>query len=271
VAIENAALYESLQVQAGNLERMVKARTADLAQALEDARVAERMKSQFVADVSHELRTPLTNMRLYIDLLNFGNPERFSDYLKILTRETDRLVILIEDLLAISSLGPSAANPNLYPMDLNPLVRDLVGDRQRLLSEKSLDVHLALMEELPLVMADENMISKAIAHLITNAMHYTKPGGGITIETKGEKDNEKKWVTVNVSDTGIGIPPDEHARVFERFYRGSASRLMPVPGTGLGLAICNELVEQHGGKITLESEVNEGSEFTIWLPVYEDE
>jgi two-component system sensor histidine kinase VicK len=110
---------------------MVNARTADLENALEDARVAERMKSQFVADVSHELRTPLTNMRLYIDLLNFGNPERFSDYLEILTREMDRLVILIEDLLAISRLDSGTTNPNLRPMNLNLLVSSLVEDRQR--------------------------------------------------------------------------------------------------------------------------------------------
>jgi signal transduction histidine kinase len=120
-----------------------------------------------------------------------------------------------------------------------------------------------------MVQADENMISQAIAHLFTNAMHYTKPGGVITITTKRESSNGQEWITVTISDTGIGISPDEQGRIFERFYRGAASKLMPVPGTGLGLAICKELVDQHKGRITLMSELNEGSEFTIWLPIHE--
>jgi signal transduction histidine kinase len=102
VAIENATLYDQLRAHTSKLEHTVQERTAALAEALEDARSAERLKTQFVADVSHELRTPLANIRLYLELLNFGNPDRMQEYLDTLTRETDRLVILIEDLLAIS-------------------------------------------------------------------------------------------------------------------------------------------------------------------------
>jgi signal transduction histidine kinase len=267
VAIENASLYEHLFKQTENLEQTVTKRTVELEHALETARMAERLKTEFVADVSHELRTPLANIRLYIELLSFGNPDRFQEYLTTLTRETDRLVIIIEDLLAISRLDSGTTAPNPKPVDLNALIGSLVNDRQRLLIEKSLHVSLEQEQALPIVMVDEHMITQAMANLLTNAMHYTKPGGSITITTAVQNLDGTDWVTLCVKDTGIGIPPDEQERVFERFYRGAASRLMPVPGTGLGLAICKEILEQHKGRITLKSRVDKGSEFTIWLPI----
>jgi two-component system phosphate regulon sensor histidine kinase PhoR len=268
VAIENASLYEHLRDQAGKLEEIVEERTAELADALENARVAERLKTQFVADVSHELRTPLANIRLYTELLSFGNPERFDEYIGTLARETDRLVNLIEELLAISRIDSGASIPNPKPMNLNRLVQNLVEDRQRLLNERSLKVHLELMEQFPLVSVDEQMITQTIANLLTNAMHYTKPGGRITIMTSVDWQGGEEWLKLSILDTGIGIPVEEQDRVFERFYRGAASKLMTVPGTGLGLAISKELIDLHHGKITMSSNVGEGSEFTIWLPVH---
>jgi signal transduction histidine kinase len=266
VAIENASLYEHLRDQAGKLEEIVEERTAELADALENARVAERLKTQFVADVSHELRTPLANIRLYTELLSFGNPERFDEYIGTLARETDRLVNLIEELLAISRIDSGASIPHPKPMNLNRLLRNLVEDRQRLLNERSLKVYLDLMEQVPLVSVDEQMITQTVANLLTNAMHYTKPGGSITITTSVDWEGGEEWVKLSILDTGIGIPVDEQERVFERFYRGAASKLMTVPGTGLGLAISKELIDLHHGKITMSSRVGEGSEFVIWLP-----
>jgi signal transduction histidine kinase len=267
VAIESASLYEHLRQQADRLEEIVEERTAELADALEHARVVERLKTQFVADVSHELRTPLANIRLYIELLSFGNPDRFDEYLGTLARETDRLVNLIEELLAISRLDSGASSPNPQPIDLNYLVKNLVEDRQRLLNERSLHVNLALDDQLPTVLADEQMISQTIANLLTNAMHYTKPGGMITIKTFIDQKEEKAWAKLSILDTGVGIPPEEQGRIFERFFRGASSRLLSVPGTGLGLAISKELIDLHNGKITMKSDIDEGSQFTIWLPI----
>ncbi len=267
VAIENASLYDHLWSQAQGLEKTVAERTAALAEALDQARVAERLKTQFVADVSHELRTPLANIRLYLELLSFGNPDRFPEYIETLLRETDRLVILIEDLLGISRLDVGTAVPKLEAQDLNQLTQSLIEDRTRLLKEKSLRVNLELMDGLPQVMADEHMITQVIANLVTNAMNYTGAGGCITIRTRRQKEDDREWVILTVADTGIGIPPEEQDRIFERFYRGSASRMMPVPGTGLGLAICKEILDRHAGRLTVQSQVAQGSEFSIWLPV----
>ena len=267
VAIENATLYDRLQKHSSQLERLVEERTSELAGALEQARVAERLKTQFVADVSHELRTPLANIGLYLELLNFGNPERAADYLETLTRETDRLSILIEDLLAISRLDSGTSSPNLKPEDLNALIQGLVNDRQLLLAEKSLNINLEMIDHLPHVMVDNGMITQAIASLMTNAMHYTRAGGTISIKTSVQSWENEDWITLTVADTGIGIPPEEQERVFERFYRGKANRMMPAPGTGLGLAISKEIVDRHHGRISLQSEIDKGSEFTIWLPI----
>jgi signal transduction histidine kinase len=247
------------------LEQTVAERTAALTQALERAQEADRLKTQFVADVSHELRTPLTNIRLYLELLRYGNPERFPEYLETLERETGRLVDLIEDLLAISRLDAGTVSPNRVPLNLNDLANGLVKDRSRLFAEKQLEVRFEPYRHLPHVSADERMLSQVIANILTNALHYTHPGGSIVVRTQLRQEADGEWVTLSVSDTGIGIPPSEQPHVFERFFRGAASRDLGVPGTGLGLAICREIMRRHEGRITMESEFRKGSTFTLWL------
>jgi GAF domain-containing protein len=265
VALENAALYERLRRNMAQLEQTVSDRTAELAEALEQARAADRLKTQFVADVSHELRTPLTNIRLYLELVDRGRPDKFADYMETLNRETERLVALIEDLLAVSRLDAGTAVPQPVPLDLNQLASGLVEDRQRLFSQKNLAVSFEPMPGLPAVSADERMLSQVLANLMTNAMNYTPAGGSIRISTDGIVDREESWVRLSVTDTGLGISEDEKANLFKRFFRGSASRLMNTSGTGLGLAICREILDRHGGRITFDSRPGEGATFTIWL------
>jgi GAF domain-containing protein len=266
VAIENAALYDRLRRHSTDLEKTVAERTARLAEALEQAKEADRLKTQFVADVSHELRTPLTNIRLYLELIGQANRERFAEYLETLNRETERLVDLIEDLLAISRLDAGTHPPQPASLDLNELARGLVADRKRLFDERRLEVTFLPDDQLPSVMADERMLSQVVANLMTNAMHYTLPGGQVSIGTEVTVDDGARWVTLRVSDTGLGIPVEEVDHVFERFYRGTASRRMGTPGTGLGLSICKEILDRHKGRISVLSRVGEGSTFTIWLP-----
>lgn len=267
VAIENATLYDRLREHTTELERTVQERTAALEKAVVVARGAERVKTQFVADVSHELRTPLANIRLYLELLKFGNPDRTQEYLDTLTRETDRLVDLIEDLLAISRIDTGTTSPNLKSENLNLLVKGLIEDRERLFAERALQVALDFQEDLPQVMIDDQMVTQAISPILTNAMQYSKPGGLITVRTESQQSEDRVWALLTITDTGIGIPPEELGRIFDRFYRGRATRLLSVPGTGLGLAIAQEILNRHGGRITAESEVDLGSTFTIWLPV----
>lgn len=266
VAIENAALYDRLQQHTYKLEQIITERTAELAKALNQARQAERLKSRFIADVSHELRTPLSNIRLYLELLVSGRPERAREYLDTLNRETDRLIVLIEDLLAISRLDAGTVTINPVHLEINAIAKLLVEDRQRLCASRQLELDLVVGEGLPPVTADERLLSQVVANLVTNAMNYTPAGGKVTVQTALREQDGQRWVTLAVKDTGLGIPPQERGRLFERFFRGSASRQMNVPGTGLGLAICKEILDRHDGWISVESQVGRGSEFTIWLP-----
>ncbi len=266
VAIENAALYDRLRRHSTDLEQTVAERTARLAEALEHATEADRLKTQFVADVSHELRTPLTNIRLYLELIGQANRERFAEYLETLNRETERLVDLIEDLLAISRLDAGTHPPQPVFLNLNELARGLVADRKRLFDERRIEASFLPDDHLPGVLADERMLSQVVANLMTNAMNYTLPGGRVSIGTGVAADDGAKWVTLRVTDTGLGIPVDEVEHVFERFYRGTASRRMGTPGTGLGLSICKEILSRHKGRISVHSRAGEGSTFTIWLP-----
>ncbi|MGD2251958.1 MAG: GAF domain-containing protein [Anaerolineales bacterium] len=270
VAVENAALYERLRKHADELGEIVSARTAELAEALDEARKADALKSQFVSDVSHELRTPLSNIRLYLELLSKGKSERYQAYLGTLSRETDRLVALIEDLLAISRLDAGTVTPSPRPLDLNDVACSLVEDRKRLLAERELEVGFNPQDDLPQVVADEHMLSQVIANLLTNAMNYTPSGGRVEVSTSVQAYRDREWVTLTVADTGLGIPPEEQEHLFERFFRGSAGRRMGNPGTGLGLAICKEILTRHGGHITVESQQGAGSTFTVLLPPAQD-
>ncbi len=267
VALENAALYERLRQHTAELQQTVSSRTAELEQALAKAQAADQLKTRFVADVSHELRTPLTNIRLYLDLLDKGRTEKFADYLETLHRETSRLIDLIEDLLTVSRLDAGTAEMEPIWIDLNSMAAGLVEDRRRLVARVDLSIDFDPQADLPLVRADERMISQVVANLMTNAVNYTAPGGRITVRTDTIADGEKKWARLAVADTGLGIPENELPRLFERFFRGSASRARGVSGTGLGLAICKEILDRHGGRITATSQAGKGSAFTIWLPV----
>ncbi len=266
VAVEKAALYGRLRQYAEELENTVASRTGELATALEQAQEADKLKTRFVSDVSHELRTPLSNILLYLELLASGPKERFNAYLATLNRETNRLVTLIEDLLTVSRLDAGSASIEPVLLNLNELAESLVEDRRRLFAEKDLGIDIELHQDLPLVRADQKMLSQVVANLMTNAMHYTPAGGRVLIRTGIEHEGESDWVTLSVIDSGLGIPLEEQDQVFQRFFRGSASTRMGNPGTGLGLSICREIIQRHDGKIKVQSEVGHGSSFILLLP-----
>jgi PAS domain S-box-containing protein len=230
----------------------------------------DRLKSQFVSDVSHELRTPLTNIRLYLDLLNQTEyDQRAGRYMQTLTRESERLSSLIEDLLSLSRLEADSAPFNKEPVDLNRMLSDLIEDRERLAAQYGLELRLECEANLPQVIGDALLMSQLFTNLLTNALNYTPEGGNITIRTRCQSSGETTWAVVDVEDTGYGIPPIEQSMIFRRFFRGQSSKPSMVPGTGLGLAICKEITEKHRGKIMVESDgiLGHGSRFTVWLPI----
>lgn len=227
----------------------------------------DRLKSQFVSDVSHELRTPLTNIRLYVDLLSEAEAgKRAAEYIETLSRESERLAHLIDDLLSLSRLESGATPFQPRPVDVNDLIRHLSSDRSALASERDLDIELDTASSLPEAMGDERLLTQVFTNLLTNAMNYTPKGGQITLRTEGRQHNGQHWIVAQVEDTGIGIEPDEMSMVFRRFFRGEASQSSGAPGTGLGLSICKEIAELHGGRIQVDSEPGHGTCVSVWLP-----
>jgi len=228
-------------------------------------RELDRMKTLFVSNVSHELRTPISNIKLYLALLERGKPEKQARYMEVLQQESTRLQSLIENLLDLSRLDAGRTQIIPRPVNLEDLVTNLVEIHRQAAAAKDLDLETQFSQAPP-ANGDRNQIIQVLTNLVTNAMSYTPPGGKITIRLGTAEAEGRQYVTIAVADTGIGIPPDELSHIFDRFFRGEQSRTLSVPGTGLGLAIVQEIVELHQGRIEVQSEVGQGSTFTVWLP-----
>ena len=230
----------------------------------------DRLKTRFVSDVSHELRTPLTNIRLYLDLIaRVKDRHKVKRYLKTLSRESDRLANLIDDLLSLSRIDVGTTQLYRRPMSVNGLLRSLAEDRRSLAAKQGLQLEIKIAPDLPEIQGDERLLSQVFTNLLTNAMNYTQKGGKITLRTRSETDTSGEWIIVEIEDTGLGIPLEEQSKIFTRFFRGAASQSTGAPGTGLGLAICNEIAHRHDGHITVASEgiPGKGSCFSVWLPI----
>ena len=224
----------------------------------------ERAKSEFVATASHELRSPLTSIKGFVELLERspdGMTARQLEFLDIIQRSTDRLVELVNDLLDVARLEADHVEINARPIDVGEAVQELaelMGPRIAA-KRQTLDTYVA--PTLPLAMADPERIRQVIGNLVTNAHLYTPEGG--TIHVRVEAD--RAWVKIVVSDTGIGMTPEETERAFERFYRARRGNESS-PGTGLGLSIVKSLVDLHHGLIEVTSAPGSGTTFNILLP-----
>jgi two-component system sensor histidine kinase VicK len=229
----------------------------------------DRMKSRFVSNVSHELRTPITTIKLYAALMHQSPPDKWPEYLEALSEEADRQTRLVEDILQISRIDAGRLEIRSQVTSLNDLV-DVTVTSQKLLAEnRGLSLECALVEPTPMVLVDPDRTIQVLTNLATNAIQYTPKGGQIVVSTGTIETGGRQWALVTVADTGMGIPEHEIPNVFDRFFRGEQPRLMQVPGTGLGLAIVKEIVELQGGQVTVESEVEKGTTFTVWLPLAE--
>jgi signal transduction histidine kinase len=225
----------------------------------------DRMKSRFVSDVSHELRTPITTIKLYAALMQKASPEKMGQYLEMLSDEADRQARLVEDILQISRIDAGRLEMSPQRISLNEMGELLVANHTVAAEERGLSLRYQSDESDPVVFADPDRLTQVLTNLVTNAINYTLSGGQVVVSTAQEDVDGRTWIKVMVADTGMGIPEDELGQVFDRFFRGEQPRLMQMPGTGLGLAIVKEIVELHGGMVTVESALGEGSTFTIWL------
>lgn len=233
----------------------------------------DRLKSEFVATVSHELRTPMTSIRGYVDVLLMGAAGALSEnqihFLDIIRSNTERLNVLVTDLLDISRIESGRITLAPQPVSLEEITKDVMDDFQSRSKddEKTMEFSLDITRELPTVNADPDRLRQIINNLVENAYHYTPENGQITVSVHEVNGGDE--VQINVRDNGVGISIDDQEQVFERFYRGENPLVLATPGTGLGLAIVKQLVEMHKGRIWAESsgKVGEGSIFSFTLPV----
>jgi two-component system phosphate regulon sensor histidine kinase PhoR len=227
----------------------------------------ERTREEFVANVSHELRTPLSLIKGYVETLLDGaraNPEVAERFLKIIERNTQRLDLLIQDLLSISALESGRVKLNLQPFALRPLVEKIFNDLKPPADNKN----VALVNRLPELAAigDANRMDQVLANLVDNAIKYGRVQG--TVVVGGQKTDDNR-IEVFVQDDGPGIPPEALDRVFERFYRVDKARSREQGGTGLGLSIVKHIVQAHGGEVWAKSELGKGATFFFTLPASE--
>lgn len=251
------------------LEATVGARTSELVATNKKLKELSEAKSEFVSNVSHELRTPISNIKLYLHLLT-SRPDKRDAHLLTLQRETRRLENLIEGLLTLSRLDQGRVELNLEPTDLAALTSELIGDRLSLARDHNLTLTYTTNPEQPLpkAQADRVLFEQAVSILLTNAFNYTPEGGQVNVSTRLIHEDGLDWACLTVTDTGPGIPLDEQAQLFERFFRGQVGRRSGAPGTGLGLSIAKEIINLHQGRITVQSSGidGQGATFTIWLP-----
>lgn len=254
--------------QAKEAEAEIQQRTHELEIANARLHKLSRAKDQFVSNVSHELKTPITNLKLTYELMQL-NPENSEIYIGRLQRETDRLALTIDDLLRLSRFDQGRAEFEMVEINLNELCAEYVEDRSPLAKRKHVQLTFEQGIEMPRVIADRGFIGQVLSILLTNAINYTPDQGDITVKTQIKEKQGTPYVGFSITDSGLGIPPDEHEKIFQRFYRGNSAGNAKVPGTGLGLAIAQEIIIHHGGYIEVKSQgiAGQGTTFCVWLPV----
>lgn len=229
-----------------------------------ELRKLETVRNDFVANVSHELRTPLTSILGYLDTLlesDIEDQKTKEKFLKIIKEETNRLSLLITDLLNLSKIESQSFE--LYPGDFLKTFQKVYHLLEKNAQLKDININLEIEDDLPQVYMVREQVEQVLINLIDNAIKYSSSGGTINISVQKKSDK----LYFEIQDNGIGIPVDEQERIFERFYRVDKARSRELGGTGIGLSIVRNIIKQHGSEIKVESRVGEGSKFSFYLNI----
>ncbi len=257
-------------VAAGDLDQQVPVRSKDeLGELANSFNVmsaelshAQQLRRQMTADIAHELRTPISIIIGHTDAIDEGVLPPSNETFDIIRDEAGRLERMVEDLRLLSRADAGELHLDKSPLDVQPLLEQVVKSHQHAAARCDIKLSTAYEPDLAKIYVDPDRISMVLGNLLNNAIRYTPEGGKITLSAQSQGGD----MEIIVTDNGSGIPEDEIARVFDRFYRIEKSRYRDDGGSGLGLAIAKSIIEQHGGKILVESVVGEGTSFIILLP-----
>lgn len=222
----------------------------------------------FLSHATHELRTPLTNIRLYAEEaveLGEQDPDLRVRALDVILTETRRLERTVTDMLSASEIESGSLSLRVGPVRLETIFEELQRDFGAIASSRQIDLVFELPPKYPVAQADREKLTLAVHNIVGNALKYTPEGGCVTVRVGATETD----LTVMVTDTGIGIAPADQERIFDRFYRAGDERVKDITGTGLGLCLSREIARLHGGEVRLKSELNEGSTFTLEVPIAE--
>jgi PAS domain S-box-containing protein len=229
------------------------------------ARTAEQARDTFIAQATHELRTPLTNICLYVEAAIDAGDDAVtrSASLNVINEESRRLERIVGDMLSVSEIQAGSFKVEMRDVRLDALFDKIHRDFEAQAVDKRIKLTFHLPPKFPVARGDRDKIEIAIQNLVGNAIKYTPAGGRVDVSV----ESTEQLLSIAVKDTGFGISPDALPRLFSRFFRADDPRVREVTGTGLGLALARDVVRLHGGDITVDSQLNKGSTFTMTLPL----
>jgi signal transduction histidine kinase len=262
---------EEKREQLERLNTRLEESNRELNQANAQLRELSAMKEEFLALTTHDLRSPLT---VISGVINFFTSGRLGDLtseqrnmVSMMERNTQNLIELVNDLLDASKLESGTMRLDMATIDLGGLIDDLREQMQPLAAEKEIALEVDVAEELPAVRADRAKLRRVLVNLVSNALKFTPRGGHVRLSAAPLE----AAVRVSVTDTGVGIPAEDLRDIFDKYAQARSRATRSEKGTGLGLYITRQLVELHGGRIEVSSEVNKGSMFSFTIPVAESD
>jgi signal transduction histidine kinase len=225
----------------------------------------DRQRQEYLSNVSHELRSPLTSIQGYLEALAEADGEQAAQYLRVAQEQSQRLGRMIDEVLHVSRLEQGLAQRHLEwsPVAFAETVRKALHTHRQEATMKGLQLGSAIAPDVPVLAGDERLLQSLVGHLVENAVKFTGPGGHVDVELRGDADS----VVLRVRDDGIGIAPEFHDRIFEKFFMVDAGPAKAHSGAGIGLFLVREVVAIHGGAIRVESAAGRGTMFEVRLPL----
>jgi len=228
-------------------------------------RIADAARNTFVAQATHELRTPLTNMRLCLETAledQDSDPNVLREHFNTLNQETRRLERMVGEMLSVAQIEAGSMQLSNDDVRIDKVFEELETDYRQQALEKRLTLTFDLPPKLPVIRGDRDKLMVTLHNLLGNAMKYTPSDGKVLVAVRTDPSH----LIIEITDTGIGISPEEQQLIFAKFYRAKDARVGKIAGTGLGLALAREIARLHGGDVAVQSELNHGSTFTLTLP-----